>query len=92
MRYVEANIPEGFRLKVRYYTRLRNHRGKYPPCDAKWFTIAKLYDKNDLLCGHGQSSCSERDTPNRKVGRAIAVGRAVKQYYTTFANIQQVAA
>ncbi len=68
-KYKETNIPKGIRLQVRY------HRGPL------WFTFCRLYDEGSgALLSHGQARCSKQDNPNKKIGRAIAVGRALKRY------------
>ena len=72
MRYVESNVPEGVRLQV-------IHR---PPRKRKdrYQTYAMLRDsETDALLAIGKSQCSREDAPSRKVGRAVAVGRALKQ-------------
>lgn len=69
-KYKESNTPDHLALQVRY------HKGK------KWVTVAKLYVRaTGELASWGQSICSPRDNPNRKIGRAIAVGRALKRYH-----------
>ena len=76
-RYSERSIPEGFRIRVQYVTRLR----KNSRAANKWLTIARLLDKTTNQCvSRAIAVCSEKDNPNRKIGRAIAVGRALKQY------------
>ena len=66
-KYKESNIPDHLRLQVHY------HKG------IKWVTTAKLYVRDtDELVAFAVAKCSPRDNHNRKIGRAIAVGRALK--------------
>ncbi|MCK5020836.1 MAG: hypothetical protein KAS32_27695 [Candidatus Peribacteraceae bacterium] len=44
----------------------------------KYVTIAKLIDKvNGTLLGKGIAQCCKADIPNRKMGRGLAVARAI---------------
>lgn len=87
MKYVESNIPSHLRLQV-----VHLHQGN---CDgdilagdgieppAKYVTIAKLLggpDK-DTEVARGESRCSLNDNPCRATGRAIAIGRALKDWH-----------
>jgi len=70
--YKETNLPAGTYVHVRYFKELRK---------SPWLTIAQLRsDVNDEVLSQGSSTCSQRDNPVRKIGRAIAVGRALKAY------------
>ncbi len=80
MRYVESNIPQGIEVRVHYITRYRH------PLQAealpKWRTTCTLFDKETRqVVGYYQTDCHEDDMPVRKIGRAIAVGRAYKAWY-----------
>jgi hypothetical protein len=83
-KYTEANIHPSLRLRV--------HHQKEPVWNAErgdwdWHyngvTVAHLYDRQtDRLMGEGIAACRlSVDMPSRKIGRAIAVGRALKDYY-----------
>lgn len=67
-KYNEANVPDGIRVRVRYAR------------DANWTTFCYLIDKDDLIVAKGKAVCSLKDNPVRKIGRAIAVGRAIKSF------------
>lgn len=80
MRFVESNIPDGIQVRVHYVTRFRH------PLQAealpKWRTTCELVDRETgKVVGYHQTDCSEADMPVRKIGRAIAVGRAFKAWY-----------
>lgn len=75
-RYTENHVPRHLQLRVYYDTELRN-----PDSPHRWRTTAYLIDSNGVCRATGVAECSERDNPNRKVGRAIAVGRALKSYH-----------
>lgn len=71
-RFVESNVPSDLRLVVHYDNQV----------PGKYNTVAKLLDREtDKLVAFGYSKCSANDQPKRSIGRAIAVGRAVKQLY-----------
>jgi len=84
IKFIEANIPENLHLKVHHL-----HRGKISKSQLKrigqhnteYVTLARLYDRDTNLVGEGKATCSNRDNPSRSVGRAVAVGRALQEYY-----------
>ena len=79
MHYTESMIPKSMRVHVRYLTERRD-----PLCMHRWITIAKLLDnETDAVLAEGVSMCSQLDNPSRKIGRAIAVGRALKAYFAS---------
>lgn len=70
-KYIEANIPDGLRAEVRYL--------KGPI----WVTSCFLVEETTgEVMAHATAICSPKDQPIRKVGRAMAVGRALKNYQT----------
>lgn len=74
MKYIESNVPDGLRVHVRRFTQ----GGKYvTKCDL---IATDEPDKGMVVCS-GESSCHPKDNPNRKIGRAIAVGRALRTYH-----------
>ena len=83
-KYTEKNIPDGLFVKVRHYN--ERNSDSLNKLGIKWYTEAYLCERGEdkhsytaLSCG--LSSCSLKDNPSRKIGRAIAVGRALKNYY-----------
>lgn len=44
-------------------------------------TRCVLYEPGSNLVSFGQAVCSDKDNPNKKIGRSIAVGRAKKALY-----------
>lgn len=68
-KYIEANIPDSLRAEVRYL------RGPV------WVTSCHLVeDKSGKVLASGTAVCSKKDQPCRKIGRAIAIGRALQKY------------
>ncbi len=75
-KYTEANVPEGIRIQVRYWKGIL------------WTTTCLLLDEgNGNLLGSGQAICSVKDQPVRKIGRAMAIGRALKEYEQGLADL-----
>lgn len=79
IKYVESNVPENMNLRVQYL-----HQGHVAgmPTNMKRITVATLLDLEGRMVAKACSVCHENDNDNRKIGRAIAVGRALKEYYT----------
>lgn len=74
MKYIEKNVPESLRVEV-HHNRLPTHP------KARYETVCILRDRRTgEMLARATSRCSLKDQPSRKVGRAIAVGRALKQY------------
>lgn len=73
LKYNEANVPDGIKVRVRYT--------KGQP----WHTSCHLVQGAKLVAV-GHSSCSIKDQPTRRIGRAIAVGRALKMYMEELAS------
>lgn len=80
VRYVEGNIPEGIRVHVRYTTRFRSpDNSQHLP---KWYTSCELVcEQTGEVVSFASSNCNEEDQPVKKIGRAVAVGRAFKKYW-----------
>lgn len=66
-KYTEANIPEGIKAEVVYLKGLR------------WVTSCHLVDTKGIVLASGTAICSLKDQPVRKIGRAMAIGRALKK-------------
>jgi len=74
-KYTEANIPDGLRARVRYL--------KGPV----WVTSCYLIENNtDKVVATAIAVCSAKDQPVRKIGRAMAIGRALKKYIQSLAD------
>lgn len=78
IKYVESNVPKNVNLRVQY---LRNNEVAGLPDYVKRITIATLVSPEGAKLAQACSICHENDNDNRKIGRAIAVGRALKEYY-----------
>ncbi len=81
----EANVPEHLRVHVVYLFKGRlskNQLKKIGKTNTGYVTIAKLFTREGgRLVAEGRASCSQTDNPSRKVGRAVAVGRALTAYH-----------
>ena len=85
-RFIEKELPDNHRVVVRHL-----HEGNSSSKDRKGFpymTIAKVYTKDGTCLGEGKAMCARHDNPRRDVGRAIAVGRAMKDAY--FSKVSQL--
>ena len=69
-KYIEANLPIGLKAEVRY------HKGRHVP----WVTSCHLVSAEGKVLASGLATCSAKDQPVRKIGRAMAIGRALKSY------------
>jgi hypothetical protein len=77
-------VPDHLRVHVVYLYEGRTSRNqlkKIGQTNTRYVTIAKLKDQDDNIVGEGLAACSQGDNPSRKVGRAVAVGRALQEYY-----------
>jgi len=78
LKYTESNVPKNTYIRVHYLT-----QGKVQgmPSNVKRVTIATLkHSISGKKLSEGVSFCDNKDNDNRKIGRAIAVGRALKDY------------
>lgn len=81
----EANLPAHLRAHVVYlhpFKCSKNKLKKAGRTKTEYVTIAKLLNDDDDVVAEGRAACSREDKPNRRVGRAIAIGRAMKEYYS----------
>ncbi len=70
-KFTEANIPVGLIALVRY------DRGD------RFVTYCKLVHKESMgTVATGHAICSLSEQPCKKIGRAIAIGRALRFYHT----------
>jgi hypothetical protein len=70
-KYIESNIPPELRLQVRYLNTIGD----------SWLSFACLYNrKTGEIEATGEAKCGPKDNPTRSIGRAICVGRALKNY------------
>lgn len=69
-RFTEPNIPTHLKTIIRY------DRG------ARFVTYCKLVHKESMgIVATGEAVCSLKEQPCKKIGRAIAIGRALHFYY-----------
>jgi hypothetical protein len=78
-KYVASAVPEGCRVKVFHLTPKNSSRRQRK--GNQWVTIATVVNGEDQVLAKGIAQCKRGDTPNRKIGRDIAVGKAIKAYY-----------
>ncbi len=98
---VTKNVPDGLTLRLRYYhqdnstqtTRdsIANHYTNQVVHGVKYIAIARLWrDEECVSVGH--AICCSRDVPRKDIARAIAVGRAVRNYQCTSRLLAAVSA
>jgi hypothetical protein len=83
-KFIEGNVPDHLRVHVVYLHEGRTSRNqlkKIGQTNTRYVTLARLKDQDDNVVGEGIAACSQGDNPSRKVGRAVAVGRALQEYY-----------
>jgi hypothetical protein len=76
-------VPEGYKVRIEHFFKPEDlecqclsHTKKAP----RYYTVSGLFDSKGNLVSLGYAACSPRDTPSRKVGRAIAHNRAVRSW------------
>jgi hypothetical protein len=85
-KYIEANIPEHLHLHVVYLHEGRLSKNKLKAIGqtkTKYVTLARLKDSDGHIVAQGKAACSSKDNPSRRVGRAVAIGRALQEYYAS---------
>lgn len=86
---IEANVPENLRVQV-----IHLHRGNSSNRQRKgheYVTVARLSNRaDDTIVAEGKSFCSKHDAPSRSKGRAIAVGRALREYMLDAYNVMGI--
>ena len=74
----EHNLPDSVRIVLTHFHKGNSSRSARK--GHKYMTLCKLYErKTHLLIGHGESHCSNKDLPKRSIGRAVAIGRAMRE-------------
>lgn len=78
LKFTENNVPSHYDIHVRHF-----HSGNSTRTARKghkYHTVCTVRDKTTKkILGIGRSWCSKSDTASRGLGRAVAVGRALKQ-------------
>jgi hypothetical protein len=90
--FVEGNIPKEHRVIVHHFH--SGNSSKKFRHGRDYMTTAILLDKEGKRIGSGRAHCSGGDAPTRAIGRAVAIGRAMKQAYKTrevFSLVEKVA-
>lgn len=74
---MKREVPEG--LKVRYVRGWTNYspKSRMLPNTSR-YTSAIVIDENDAVVAEGHAVCCPRDHFNKRLGREIALGRALK--------------
>lgn len=86
---MRPQLPDGYKVKYRH-RRLAAGSGHYidelahgsfpiAPAAKGGETEAKVYDPDDSVVAIGVATCHERDNFSRRIGRDIALGRALKR-------------
>jgi len=87
-KYTESQVPPSLTVHVYHEREPWLHfdkEGGSRPCSIyNGCTVARLIDvQTGDVKSEGVAYCNlNRDNPNRKIGRAIAVGRALKNYFS----------
>lgn len=77
-KYTETNVPAHLVALVRY------DRGDH------FVTYCKLIDRASRgIVAAANAVCSLKDQPSKKIGRAIAIGRALKFYHSTTFHLKR---
>ena len=77
MKFKESELPDTMRIKVVHLHPGNSSKRQRKGCVYR--TLAKILEKDsDRILGRGEARCNPLDTPSRRVGRDIAVGRALK--------------
>lgn len=82
---MRPQLPEGYSVRYRH-SRMTAAGAMIPPGDMLLApspkggeTEAKVFDRDGSLAAMGVATCHERDSFNRRIGRDIALGRALKR-------------
>lgn len=84
MKFVESNVPSHLRVCVVHLHEgnlSRNQLKRIGQTNTKYVTICRLKDEQGNVVAEGKGVCSAKDNPTRATGRAVAVGRALANYY-----------
>ena len=71
-------VPDGYTVKY-YHSRHVGADGRPTPKGGR--TQAIISDSSDNVVCSGYAFCSDKDSFNRKIGRNIALGRALKDLH-----------
>lgn len=75
-KYTESNCPKGIVIRVWHHNN--------PPGPTRWATRCALFYTEDTDFDYPiletWAHCHNKDQPNRRIGRKIAVGRALKMF------------
>jgi hypothetical protein len=74
----KEELPEGYRIKIKHLH--EGNVGKKLLMGARYATVAEVEDDKRNVIATATAICGKRDNPSRKLGRQIAVGRALKKY------------
>ena len=74
MRKLQLLKDKGYSVRVRHNDHPFRTKGHSP----KYVTVCAIFDDKTMWIG--ESLCSPKDVPSRKLGWAIAVGRALHSY------------
>lgn len=72
-------LPEGYSVEFVYDLAFFTRTGRAVPDGPHRMTVARIYDKkDDVMVASDFAICGPRDNFSKRVGRAIALGRALK--------------
>lgn len=84
IKLIESNIPQEINVRVTHLHPGNSSRKKRR--GSQYMTIAKLVGPTGDVVAEGIAQCSRGDAPRRSIGRAVAIGRAYKDYLTNVAD------
>jgi hypothetical protein len=73
-------VPEGYHVRFQHSRILQNTFPKLLPSPRGGRTYCYLEDESNVPVVTGVAYCSKEDQYNKKIGRAISLGRALKAY------------
>lgn len=81
-KYTEQNVPKNLIVKVNHFH--NGNSSKRMRHGKDYLTRCQLIDRETgELMGYGTAECHKGEAPRREVGRAVAVGRALKDYFVS---------
>jgi endonuclease YncB( thermonuclease family) len=91
-----AEVPANLKVKI-YHVPTKEVQailtpfGKNTKKMPRYYTVARVIDRDTMeVVAEGDALCSYKDTPSRKLGRAIAHNRALKAYAKGTASFSEV--
>lgn len=84
IKLTESNIPQEIMVRVVHLHEGNSTRKQRK--GRKYATVCRLVGPTGDVISEGYAFCSNNDAPRRDIGRQVAIGRAMKEYYTEVAD------